>query len=225
MSSLWQRYVTWFYARQPRERLILAGLMVVGTLLLGNNLLIDPALVRVQKARQQVTQLPASTATLRQQTQELIKQAHDPDLAMKNELARVIADQAEQMQRFRAVERSLIPPAQMIGLLESLLNRSRGLELISLHSLRVEPVVAERAGGGDKVLAKPADSTVQLYRHGVELEVAGSYLDLLAYLEALEADAPNMIWGRLSIDAAQYPRSVMRVTAYTLSIDRSWLML
>ncbi len=225
VKQLWQRYVAWFYARQPRERLIIAVVLVFVPLVLGNNLVIEPAMMRAQKARQQVMQLPAATETLRQQTQAFIKQANDPDQAMRSELERLTALQAEQQQRFREVERNLIPPAQMIGLLESLLKRSHGLELISLNSLPPEPVGKSAEKVADKAVSAATDNTAQLYKHGVEIALLGSYLDLLAYLEALEADAPNLIWGNLAIEAKTYPRTVMRVRVYSLSIDRSWLML
>jgi len=43
---------------------------------------------------------------------------------------------------------------------------------------------------------QPAASVAQtgLYRHGVELELRGSYLDLLAYLQALEASSKAVFW-------------------------------
>lgn len=62
-----------------------------------------------------------------------------------------------------------------------------------------------------------------LYRHGVELTLEGSYGDLLAYLQALEAMPQHVLWGGLSLKVEQHPRTVMTLRLYTISRDRHWL--
>ena len=62
-----------------------------------------------------------------------------------------------------------------------------------------------------------------LYRHGVELTLEGSYPDLLAYLQALEALPQHLLWGGLTLSTDQYPKTVITLRLYTISRDRHWL--
>jgi MSHA biogenesis protein MshJ len=91
------------------------------------------------------------------------------------------------------------------------LGRARGVSLVEMKTLAVSTI-------------SPKESKERLiYRHGLELTVAGSYLDLLAYVRDLEALPTQLYWGALNVDASQYPKVLMKVTVYTLSLDRAWL--
>ena len=62
-----------------------------------------------------------------------------------------------------------------------------------------------------------------LYRHGVELTLEGSYPDLQAYLQAVEALPQHLLWGGLTLKADQHPKTVITLRLYTISRDRHWL--
>ncbi|UMR29095.1 hypothetical protein MJ904_18605 [Massilia sp. MB5] len=70
--------------------------------------------------------------------------------------------------------------------------------------------------------AKPREL---LYRHGVELVLQGSYLDMLAYMEALERLPQQLFWGRAELQAGSYPEAKLTLTLYTLSLDDKWMTL
>jgi MSHA biogenesis protein MshJ len=55
--------------------------------------------------------------------------------------------------------------------------------------------------------------------------VRGSYVDLLRYLDAVERLPVRVYFGRAVLDASQYPDVDLRLTVYTLGLDRSWLAL
>ncbi|MFM2069626.1 MAG: hypothetical protein RLZZ584_4535, partial [Pseudomonadota bacterium] len=83
----------------------------------------------------------------------------------------------------------LVPPQQMLPLLQELLVRQRSLQLRSLQSLG-QTALGEAGAAASDTAARAAargSGTTTLYRHAVELTVQGSYADLLAYLQALEA--------------------------------------
>jgi MSHA biogenesis protein MshJ len=63
--------------------------------------------------------------------------------------------------------------------------------------------------------AAPVTKTV--YRHGVQLEIKGSYLDLLAYLKSLETSVNGLFWSDLSLVASEAEGNTLRVTIYILS--------
>jgi MSHA biogenesis protein MshJ len=77
---------------------------------------------------------------------------------------------------------------------------------------------------GDKPVAasKPREL---LYRHGVEIVLQGSYLDMVNYMDALEALPVQLFWGKAKLDAQQYPNSRLTLTLYTLSLDTKWMKL
>ena len=64
-----------------------------------------------------------------------------------------------------------------------------------------------------------------LYRHGVEIVLQGSYLDMIAYMDALEALPAQLFWGKAELAAGQYPNARLKLTLYTLSLDQKWMQL
>lgn len=64
-----------------------------------------------------------------------------------------------------------------------------------------------------------------LYRHGVEITVRGSYLDMIDYMNALEGLPTQLFWGGARLEVEDYPVSRLTLTLYTLSLDEKWLKL
>ncbi len=78
------------------------------------------------------------------------------------------------------------------------------------------------AAGSPSPLPKPREL---LYRHGVEIVLQGSYLDMIQYMDALQALPNQLFWGKARLDAGQYPDSRLTLTLYTLSLDTKWMTL
>jgi MSHA biogenesis protein MshJ len=85
-----------------------------------------------------------------------------------------------------------------------------------------QPAPANQPGQPAAVVHKPREL---LYRHGVEIVLQGSYLDMISYMAALEALPVQLFWGKASLDAQQYPNSRLTLTLYTLSLDQKWMKL
>lgn len=64
-----------------------------------------------------------------------------------------------------------------------------------------------------------------LYRHGVEIVLQGSYLDMIQYMQGLEALPVQLFWGGARLDAEQWPQARLTLTLYTLSMDEKWMKL
>jgi MSHA biogenesis protein MshJ len=62
-----------------------------------------------------------------------------------------------------------------------------------------------------------------IYKHGVQLTVRGKYLDLLAYLKDIEALPARFYWDKLELSVVEHPTVLMRVTLYTISLDKAWI--
>jgi len=63
-----------------------------------------------------------------------------------------------------------------------------------------------------------------LFRHGIELTVSGSYADLYEYLKVLEHLPTQLYWGNAELAVAEYPSVTLKLTLYTVSFDRAWLI-
>lgn len=221
MKAYWERYVAWFLGRNARERAIVALAMVGGLWFLGYAYAVEPALLKLRRAERALLDATSATASLQQQAAALKSTpVKDNDAPLRAELEQLRARMAEQAVKLQDVERSMVPPEKMAGLLENLLARSRGLHLISLKNLPPAPVLEARAGA--RPVSAPGSG---LYKHGIEIRVAGSYGDLLAYLQQLENVPQRLIWGKLELVTEQYPRSLVTLTLYTLSLDKTWLTL
>ncbi len=119
----------------------------------------------------------------------------------------------------------LVDPKQMRIVLEELLRRQSGLKLVSATNLPAKALVegdAEPpAATGDGAKAKAKEP--QLYRHTLVLTLEGSYLDCLAYLNAVEHLPWHLYWSRLEFKEDGYPRNAIRLELRTLSFDKEWI--
>ncbi|MYM26123.1 hypothetical protein GTP46_26175 [Duganella sp. FT135W] len=96
----------------------------------------------------------------------------------------------------------------------------------------ITPAAAAAAAGVIAAATPPASPAPPppkprelLYRHGVEIVLQGSYLDMVSYMEALESLPVQLFWGKAHLDAQQYPNSRLTLTLYTLSLDQKWMKL
>ena len=63
-----------------------------------------------------------------------------------------------------------------------------------------------------------------MFRHGLEITISGSYLDLYEYLSALERLPTQLYWGRAELSAGDFPETTLKLTVYTVSFDKAWLI-
>lgn len=228
MSSLrqhWDRLNKRYTALSRRERVLVALAVVLGPLLIGNALLVAPQQARVKGVENGIATQSASASQLQVEVANLQQQLNiDPDAGRKAELAALNGEQArldEQLRQFGSV---LVRPEEMNGLLERLLARNAGLRLVSLKTLAPQSVL--QPGDATKDAAgKPVERNFDLYRHGVEIRLEGSYGQLQSYLAQLEKLQQRLLWGQLNYRVVEYPKAEMTLTVYTLSPDKTWLAL
>lgn len=234
--KLWQRYLAWFAALKPRERNIVAVAIVFGGLFVGYTYAIEPKLLQAKRDSRAINEATLSAATMRQQTAVLQMGNRDPDAPLRAQLDALKAEFAVQGGRIAAVEKSLVPAEKMSGLLENFLARGNNLQLISLHTIPATPLVTHKPKPADNdkslpAVGVPADAATalegapNLFKHGVEIKIAGPYHELLAYVRALENAPQRLLWGKMDLAAQEYPRSQLTLTIYTLSLEKSWLVL
>lgn len=226
VQTQWQQFGKRFDAYSARERALLAAALVGGSILLGNILLVDPALTRARQLYRQSEQQQMETQTLAAQAGALRAQLQvDPDAGKKAEIAQRKGELLAVENELQALEGDFVPPAQMNGLLEQLLSGQPRLRLLSLKSLPPVNLAAATPSAGDAAApAKPSTGEpLGLYRHGVELHLEGSYADLHAWLAQVEAAKQKLLWGDVRFRVVEHPRSQLSLTVYTLSTDKAWL--
>jgi MSHA biogenesis protein MshJ len=224
MKRLWERAHTRYMALARRERgLVLAAALVL-VIGLGVLLFVEPAVKQRHLLQKQLAQQQADLAALRPQVLALQARQRNPDAATWTQLNAL----RQQLQladgEFAQLQRALVSPQEMGALMENLLRSHRGLQLLGLHSVPVTSVteLLHPAAPGAAAAAGGKGSRDWLYRHGVQITVQGSYADMAAYLAALERLPRRVYWGELKIDAERWPATVMTVTVYTISLEKTW---
>lgn len=239
LSAQWTQWAAKFAAISRRERAIVAGAVVFGGGLLIFNLGVDPFLLKARSASR--AEVAARTELAQQQVQlaALAAQNADPDAPGRRRLAQAKQGLVAVNERLGSFEAGMVPPARMQAFLEGLLAGNRAIELLGLKTLPVTLVGAQAAMQKNEAVAPGAKdpgkdkgdsggvvpvSADGIYQHGIEIRLAGSYNDLLNYLAELERMPQRVMWNSVSLTVEKYPRNVLVLRVYTLSLDRNWLI-
>ena len=167
--------------------------------------------------------------------------ARDPDAASRTRLGRAREEARTLGASLAAMQQGLVTPEQMAPLLQTILRANGRLQLVALTTLPVTPVggppataaaaVATAPAAGVSISAASPPSIAApamgglLYRHGVQVTVRGSYLDMVDYMAALDGLPTQLFWGPAQFHVEDYPRAQLTLTLYTLSLDSKWMKL
>ncbi|MBI4985572.1 MAG: hypothetical protein HZC24_09585 [Rhodocyclales bacterium] len=233
MKARWRALEAKFGALQKREKQILVVATVLAIVMGGQALWVDPALTRIAALKKQIAKNRNEAQTLQAQIVVLAAQVKDPDASNKAALAEVKSKTAETERALRAYDHALVPADKAAKLLQALMARHRGLELVSLQTMPPVPLLAppkaeakpETKPGAKVAESKtPAVPGANIHKHGIEIKMAGNYLDLLAYVADLEQLPQKLLWGNMALAVVAYPRTELTLTVYTLSLDSIWLV-
>jgi MSHA biogenesis protein MshJ len=227
VKRIWQQYAARMEAATLRERAMIFAAAAVVMIALLNALLIEPELLRQRRLSAEVAKRQEEIRVMQDQLQKIAQARQaDPDQVNRVKLEGLRKQIAAADARLGEEQRKFAPPEQIGPLLEQMLSRNRKLQLVDMRTLPATALAADgspQKPGADQAQGKPA-SGAPIYRHGVELTVSGSYLDLLAYLRDLERLPNQMYWGKLDLNAQGYPLVTMKLSVYTLSLDLAWLV-
>jgi MSHA biogenesis protein MshJ len=205
------RLLARFDALSMRERALIGSAALIGIVLVWFAMFLDPASVRQRALSAELTTLQQSIYLTTQSIQET--NDADPTLTAQREAAKLEQQLAAINTQLAAKSAGLIPPERMVQVIHDVLSRQHGVTLVSLHN---SPVTT---------LVPPAANTTSAgpYVHPVEIVVEGSYLDVLAYLHALENLEWRFYWRLLELESTTYPRNRVRIELSTLSLDKDWI--
>ena len=231
----WQRLADRVDGFSLRERALIFLAIALVLIVSVNLLLIDPLLTRSKNLQQRIVQDELQIKAMRSQIEELVAASNsDPNAALKTRLEDLRLQSEQAATTLQDIQSGLVPPQRIPALLQDLLLHSRSVSLVAMKTLPVETLgVAGAAsisstsadtGAGERT--DPSTGTVgEVYKHGVEITVQGSYLDLLSYLDGIEALPWQMFWGKADVDGKNYPTVTLTLRLHTLSLDEAWLTL
>jgi MSHA biogenesis protein MshJ len=230
MNARWQALSARYAILNRRERGMVAVAVLLAVGMGAFALWVEPARTRAVLLQKQIDQQQQEAAALRPQLAELKALSTDPDAMTKSALADVKAQLTALDRDARSYDNILVPPQQVPQLLQALLSRHRGLDLVDMRTLESSPLIERRpakiaAGaeaGGQPSPTPPSGGNI--FRHVIEIKLAGSYADLLAYVTELERSPQRVLWDKMSLVVKAYPRSELTLTIYTLSFDSTWLV-
>jgi MSHA biogenesis protein MshJ len=163
--------------------------------------------------------------------------AGDPATAAIAKETQLRAELAEINGKLASKSAGLIPPERMVEVLQDVLAGQHGVTLISLHNKPMTTLTPPAAAAAKETFlnttaseqaaataaAEQASNAAGPYVHPVELVIEGQYLDILAYLHALEALEWRFYWKLLELETTRYPTNRVRIELNTLSMDKDWI--
>lgn len=205
-------YVARIDALSMRERLLLLITSLVLIAALWHSLLMQPLEERAMHTRTRLVELEQRIAdanrNLEDQIMQLAGSGGDQRLRIASLRKRI--DEINATLGNHAAE--LIDPSEMARVLEGVLKQQYRLTLLSIRNTTPEYLSTDED-----------PDAVTFYRHGLEIEVEGSYAACIEYLSAIEALPWRLYWQVLELDVIDYPLNRIRIEVGTLSLDEEWI--
>lgn len=211
-------------AMSQRERIMVFAAALTVVVGMGYVTLIDPQLARRGNLLKQIESQGQQLKTVEGELQSFAQGVKDPDAPGRVRLESIRRQLTEIEAFLHEKQEHLVPADKIASLLEEVLRRNRGLQLVTLKTLAAAPLVEKvQEKGGVAAAGAPPGPEKQIYKHGVEITVKGDYLDLLEYLGQLEALPWQVYWGKAQLEVEEHPTSALTLTVYTLSLEKAWL--
>lgn len=187
-----------------RERGILFVATIAVLLALVDALVLTPSQNQFKTVQQRYASQSAEINRLRA---ELMAAGKPVDLnqAVRDDIAGVERDIAGVNQDIQAQLALAGAGRALEPVLVQFLRRQSNLTLLSTQTL-----TGESAGAGTQ-------SVPGLTRQGLELRIAGPYLELMRYVQTLEAALPHLRWGSVQVKAEQQPPEMV-LQVYVLGV-------
>lgn len=156
---------------------------------------------------------------------------HDPNTEYQQEVASVSTMITQQQAALTTQEHTLLTADQMGNLLDGLLRQSAGVHLVRMKTLPASSLLVKDKDGNTRLLSEQEaaraapDVQTLIYRHSIQMTIAGAYFDLLHYVESMEKLPQRLLWKQVSMVSKDYPQNELTLEVYTLGLDNTWLNL
>jgi MSHA biogenesis protein MshJ len=238
MKQLWRKLSTRIDSRTLRERAIVFGLTAGAIIFIVFFFFLNPMYAKHQLLLRDMSGQQAKLAVIDAEiAQTLLAHSSDPDAADKRRLEQLGQDAQGVHAALTAMQSGMVQPERMTALLEQILKSHSSLRLTSMRTLGESIAAAPNAeapvAGSAAALSAPAAAGAVapppveqlLHKHGVELVVEGNYLDMHAYLNALEGMQGQLFWSSAKMQVDSYPKASLTLVVYTVNLDKKWIKL
>lgn len=225
LRHAWHQLLHRLDQRTQRERAILCFAILVIAYAIADATVLGSGFTRLQAANRSAASLRLETQQKQQQTQALgLMLQADPNAPYRQQQQQLEEQLRAGEERLATIESTLVQPRQALGLLRDIIKAHPGVKISSLKLLPPQAIRDDSAPTSTAASAGPsgeiaATSPVLLWRHDIELQLDGSYLDILAYVEALERQPWRFTWPQLTIETTTPGRAhaTLIVGSYTLT--------
>ena len=229
MTQFWRNVAAKIDALALRERLIVFAALVAVVVYGIFAASVDLSQWHQKTLHTQLAKQRTELAELQSKTAALQLKQVDPDAANRARVEDLGRQIIEIENTLKDLQKNLVPAQRVNALLQQMLTADTRLQLVSLRSLPVALLLVRPASPAAAGVTAPAPTPhadagdVNVYKHGVEMTLQGSYADLHDYLARLEQSQWRMFWWRARLSTEDSPRLTLTVTLYTLSLDKGWL--
>lgn len=226
-----QRFLDRIDALTLRERALLFIGALVALYLIAANLVFASLLREQSRLDRELTATREQTRTLQAQIEKLVaERGRDPNETNRARLAELRQQLHEREGELAGAMHGVVSPREMASMVEQILQRDRALTVVSVENLPPVPLVenvpaaagAPQPGTTPAAGGKPAAAN-GMYKHGLRIQLEGSYPDILRYLGELERLPWKVFWGEVELKTLKYPVSRVTLVLYTLSLDEAWI--
>lgn len=209
MNARLTRYLERIDAASLRERVLMFLALAMLLVLIVNSALIEPLRDRQRRLSTETNQRQGELSTIQNELRRLAAvESADPNADLNRRAVALRAELAALEARVVAEQKRFTAPERVREVLDEMLQRNKRLGLVELKTLPVTVI----------------DAGKRVFRHGVELTVTGTYIELFDYLSALERLPTQIYWGRAELEVVGHPKAKLRMVVYTVSLDRAWLV-
>jgi MSHA biogenesis protein MshJ len=214
-----KRYADRVDAMSLRERVLIFLAVAAVLVAIADSALLEPILKRHKASSQRIQQQQDEIRTMQGQVQAYAQaRSGEGAGARRQRLEKRKIELAALERELAEKHRGLVTSDRMAKMLSEILRRNPDIELVSLRTLAAAGLAPTSSPGS-------APDGSGLYRHGIEIVVSGSYLRMLNYVSQLERLPAKIFWGNMELQAGSYPRATLKITLYTLSPEKTWLLI
>lgn len=200
-----------FSALSQREKILITLVGWVAVIFISLTFLVEPKIAQYQKVERDITRLNNSISSLKQQIElAQFRLQKDPNVEINEQYQALTLESQDLAELLSNRVAALVSPSQMAQVLETVLQESSKLTLLSMSTLRSERLLDENNVAG-------------YYIHPVKLVLSGNYFDIEAYLSSLEALPVKYYWRNFNYEVKKYPIAELSIEVYTLGSSKGFI--
>jgi MSHA biogenesis protein MshJ len=217
MSKQLKQYAQRFDAWTMRERALIAGSIIVAIVFLWWSYHAAPTMANIKNLQSENQRVGGEIENTRlivdSIRQRIVAGVHKEK---ESQLARLVEELSAVEEQLRVTTIELVDPEKMFQLMNELVYRDSKLTLLSLKRREVRAAIPSAD-------PEQSDEGAGIYRHVLELRFSGKYLDILKYMQSMEALDWKLLWDEIEISAEEPPKVVGKLVMSTLSTRKEWV--